>query len=261
MHRPSASLSAARRPIQSVRGRSASTRLLILFCVVAGLALALTLLVPQNLPSRRLPAQPTPLPLPAPLPSVAAPSPAPPPVAVKPPAPAAAKPKAAAPKPRKPPVERELAECLPRSGVLDNRVARCRFGTADGAPAEAARGGRPQGMVSAEYLARYRAERANPLPVAANGHLERTSKAIQHSDGKGYLAEWSVRNNRIDPASVCLNYGPHSIEYRECRKAARDWYRQECRRWEQRQDPERAERTQRMRERYCSAATSFRPAG
>ncbi len=254
MHRPSASHPGARHPIQSARGRTTSTRLLILFCVLAGLGLALTLLVPQDLPGRRPPAQPVPIPLPAPLPSVAAPSPAPPPVAVKPPAPAA-------PKPRKPPVEKALAQCLPRSGVLDNRVARCRFGTADGAPAEAARGGPVQGMVSAEYLARYRAERANPLPAAADDNLERTSQPIQHSDGKDYLAEWSVRNNHIDHASVCSNYRQHSIEHRECRKAARAWYRQECRRWEQRQDPERAERVQRMRERYCSAATRFRPAG
>ncbi|MBV2134041.1 hypothetical protein KRX52_14770 [Pseudomonas sp. MAP12] len=253
MDSPSASPPAARRPNRSARGRSTSTRLLILLGVLAGLALALTLVVQQDLLGRRPP------PAPQPVPSVAVPSPAP--AEVAPPAPVAAKPKAAAPKPHKPPVERELAQCLPRSGVLDNRVARCRFGTADGAPAEAARSGPAKGMVSAEYLARYRAERENPPPAAADGRLERTSQPIQHSDGKNYLAEWSVRDNQIDHASVCGNYLQNSIEHRECRKAAKAWYRQECRRWEQRQDPERAERAQRMRERYCSAAASFRPAG
>ena len=242
-------------PSPPARDRSASTRLLILLGVLAGLALALTLVVQQDLLGRR----PPPAPAPEPAPSVAVPSPAPAPVVVAPPV--APKPKAAAPKPRKPPVERELAQCLPRSGVLDNRVARCRFGTADGAPG----GSRPRRVGQGHGFRRVPrpvSRRARNLPpAAADGNLERTTQPIQHGDGKDYQAEWTVRDNHIDHASVCSNYRQHSIEHRECRKAARAWYRQECRRWEQREDPERAERVQNMRERYCDAAASFRPGG
>ncbi|MCM2319543.1 MAG: hypothetical protein NDI93_09445 [Pseudomonas sp.] len=150
-----------------------------------------------------------------------------------------------------------LDSCLGDDNTLDNRVARCRFGnTISTAPAA-----KPLGMVSAEYLARYRAERDSRPARTHTVTIERTGQWVERGDGKSYLATWDVRNNRIDYGSVCGNHRQGSIEYRECRKAAKQWYRTECRRWEKRRENDGQDSSQRMQERYCSAANGFSPMG
>lgn len=220
--------------------------------LLVGIAAALLLLLNQRTP-----------PPPAAPPEASAPSVPSPPPAAEPPPPAPAPP-SAPPKQRPAPIQppAEFASCLPRgSTTLDNKVARCRFGTPDGAPPEAtAHSKAPRGMVSAEYLARYRAERNAPPPAEPSAAIEITAKRIHHSDGKAYLAEWTVRDNRIDEASVCLNHPQTSIDYRECRKAAKAWYQAQCRYWQQPDLAESEATRQRLEERYCTAASDFRPA-
>ena len=91
---------------------------------------------------------------------------------------------------------------------------------------------------------------------------ERTSKWIKSwSGGTNYLAEWVAVNNYIDSSSVCANHRKGSIDYRECRKAAKQHYHEECRTWRARYDSDRKDHSDRMKQRYCSAASSFSPMG
>ncbi len=91
---------------------------------------------------------------------------------------------------------------------------------------------------------------------------ERTSKWIKSwNGGSNYLAEWVVVNNYIDSSSVCANHRKGSIEYRECRKAAKQHYHEECRTWRAKYDNDRKDHSDRMKQRYCSAASSFSPMG
>lgn len=142
--------------------------------------------------------------------------------------------------------------------TLDNRVARCRFGApVRSAPADAQPA---QGMVSAEYLARYRAEKADRPTRTLNVHIEHFQGRI-HRDHQSFFAEWEVLNNRIDYGSVCQNYRKGSIDYRECRKTAKHWYRVQCRQWDKQWDIDREDYSRTMQERYCSAANGFSPMG
>src|SRR3990167_6695171 len=79
--------------------------------------------------------------------------------------------------------------------------------------------------------------------------------------GTRYLAEWVSVNNYIDGGSVCVNHRKGSIDYRECRKAAKQHYHEECRAWRARYDNDRQDHSERMRQRYCSASSSFSPMG
>ena len=91
---------------------------------------------------------------------------------------------------------------------------------------------------------------------------ERTSKWIKSWDGgSNYLAEWMAVNNYIDSSSVCANHRRGSIDYRECRKAAKQHYHEECRSWRAKYDNDRKDHSDRMKQRYCSAASSFSPMG
>lgn len=159
------------------------------------------------------------------------------------------------------PLPKHLDECLRDDNMLDNRVARCRFGNTARTTLPATPPAKPQGMVSAEYLARYRAER-DIRPIGTKTvTTEHTAHWVERGDGKSYLAEWQVRSNRIDYGSVCGNHRQGSIEYRECRKAAKQWYRAECRRWEKRRENDGKDWSRQMQERYCSAANGFSPMG
>jgi hypothetical protein len=91
---------------------------------------------------------------------------------------------------------------------------------------------------------------------------ERTSKWIKSWDGgTNYLAEWVAVNNYIDSSSVCANHRKGSIDYRECRKAAKQHFHEECRTWRARYDGGRKDHSDRMKKRYCSASSSFSPMG
>lgn len=98
--------------------------------------------------------------------------------------------------------------------------------------------------------------------TSSTASRERNSKWIKSwNGGSNYLAEWVAVNNRIDSRSVCANHRKGSIDYRECRKAAKQHYHEECRAWRARHDNDRESHSDRMKQRYCSAASSFSPMG
>jgi hypothetical protein len=121
-----------------------------------------------------------------------------------------------------------------------------------------------RGMVSAEYLAQYRADRANSnsAPTRQNVERDSTQQWIRKWGGGGeYLAQWQSVDNRIDSSSVCSNHRRGSIDYRGCRKAAKVYFREQCRAWELRWERGREEHSKQMEQRYCSAANGFSPMG
>jgi hypothetical protein len=120
-----------------------------------------------------------------------------------------------------------LFDCLAGGTVIDEQVLHCRFGAVPRARTE------PEsrhGIVSAAYMARYEAERNVRLDKGSGRRqVGAESHWISGWDGHGsYLATWQVANNEIDSSSVCLNHRRGSIEYRECRKGAKQWFKDQC---------------------------------
>ncbi|WP_158893518.1 MULTISPECIES: hypothetical protein [unclassified Pseudomonas] len=160
-----------------------------------------------------------------------------------PPTPSAAAPRQAiaAPQP--------LDACLKQGNIVDEEVLRCRYGAVPRAqePASA-----PQGMVSAAYLAQYKAGRELAPMSTSSSPSFTESHVVPKWDGSGsYLATWDVRGNRIDYGSVCRNHRKGSIEYRECRKGAKQWFKKKC------TELNNTNRNESHREQYCSAAVGF----
>jgi len=147
-----------------------------------------------------------------------------------------------------PAAPKTLHECMGADNVVNDQVLRCRYGDR---PQPMREERAVQGMVSAQYLAEYKAgQGARPVRRAVSGGFE--SHQILGWDRKGsYTASWSVSDNQIDHGSVCTAYRSGSIEYRECRKGAKQWFKEQC----------RGERNPALRERYCSAASGFSPMG
>ncbi|PVZ20066.1 hypothetical protein SAMN05660463_00745 [Pseudomonas sp. URIL14HWK12:I9] len=117
----------------------------------------------------------------------------------------------------------------------------------------------PQGLVSQAYLERFRAERARPR-AQANTFEEQDSQWIDSWDHRQrYLAHWSISDNSIDGTSVCDNHRRGSIEYRECRKGAKVFFREQCRSWASRASDDGQPWSERMKARYCSADSAFSP--
>ncbi|WP_028630755.1 hypothetical protein [Metapseudomonas resinovorans] len=81
------------------------------------------------------------------------------------------------------------------------------------------------------------------------------------SGGARYYATWTIVNNYIDGSSVCGNHRRGSIDYRECRKGAKQFFKDECRAWGVRYQSDRTLQSDGMKERYCSAASNFSPMG
>ena len=153
-----------------------------------------------------------------------------------------------------------LADCIETANLIDENVIACRYGTLprDQRPAPSS------GMVSAQYLAQYKADQANrsSAPTRSSASREVDQVWIERWDGGGsYLAEWHSLNNRIDSSSVCLNHRRGSIDYRECRKAAKVHFREQCRAGEKRWARDREDWSKQMEQRYCSAANGFSPMG
>lgn len=73
-------------------------------------------------------------------------------------------------------------------------------------------------------------------------------------DARGRLSSWQTsyayRNGTIDNHSFCLGLGKGSIDYRNCRKGAHDWLREQCR-------SDRSISVE-WRDMYCHAQSSFR---
>ncbi|MGE8504673.1 MAG: hypothetical protein ACN6P1_20855 [Pseudomonas sp.] len=81
------------------------------------------------------------------------------------------------------------------------------------------------------------------------------------SGGARYYAEWEVVNNYIEGTSVCANHRRGSIDYRECRKGAKQFFKEQCKGWSDRYKSDRKAWSDRMKQRYCSAASNFNPMG
>ena len=82
----------------------------------------------------------------------------------------------------------------------------------------------------------------------------RNNVTLKWRDARGRETFWytsfTYRRSHIDNGSFCVNYGPGSIEYRTCRKAAKEWLKGRCGNGNRMQDD-----WQRM---YCLAANGFR---
>ncbi|HGK9031594.1 hypothetical protein ACET4R_19805 [Pseudomonas aeruginosa] len=180
------------------------------------------------------------------------PAPAPPEIAHRPTSPDAAN-------------RRSLRDCLNGGNAIDENVIRCQNGSELPRAHAPQKASGPQGMVSQEYLAQFQAERDQRVArqgTTQNHTQERDSQWIKSWDGgSSYQAEWVVVNNVIDGGSVCRNQGWGSVEYRECRKGAKVHFREQCRAWTARAGRDRADWSYRMKERYCTAESSFSPMG
>ena len=194
------------------------------FIAVALSAVGLYLVLRQPGPAQPSPEIVTPRPEIAPLPS----APRSPPIAA--PAVASAK---------------TLADCIKDGNVIDQSVATCRFGQRQVPREDPA----AQGMVSAAYMAKFKAGQQR---ATRDREQFTESQRVMQWDGKAsYQAQWSVVDNQIDSSSVCANHRRGSIEFRECRKGAKVWFREQCRR----------ANDDSAQHRYCSAASGFSPMG
>lgn len=130
--------------------------------------------------------------------------------------------------------------------MINAEVATCRFGKFP----NPAHDPDAQGMVSTQYLQRYKTERA------AARQRDNAQKTVAHATvlqwdrKRSYRAEWLISDNYIDGSSVCRNWRAGSLEYRECRKGAKIYFREQCR---------SPNSNAAARQRYCSAEGSFNP--
>ncbi len=152
-----------------------------------------------------------------------------------------------------------LADCIKPDNIIDEAVATCRYGQFPRATEDT----KAQGMVSASYMAKYKSEQQHP-PARTKRvtafNIERAT--VWQWDGKRtYAAEWAINSNRIDGSSVCANYRRGSIEYRECRKGAKVYFREKCREWGKRRDRDGSDASQTVQERFCAAGEGFNPLG
>lgn len=155
------------------------------------------------------------------------------------------------------PTTRPLLDCIKPDNLIDEAVVTCHYGQY---PQVVVQGNGP-GMVSAQYMARFKADRPAPHQThTTNEGIEQAT--IWQWDGKRtYFAQWLVEANRIDDGSVCGNYRRGSIEYRECRKGAKVYFRDQCKEWGKRSDQNGAAVSRFAQERFCSAASTFNPMG
>ncbi|TWC38620.1 hypothetical protein FBY03_106117 [Pseudomonas sp. SJZ079] len=154
-----------------------------------------------------------------------------------------------------PPISKAEIEWFERMETIATQRAQNRFNDNNYRPKQPENTYSPPSYQQAETR-----QREQPQPRRVQ--RERTSKWIKSwNGGSNYLAEWVAVNNYIDSSSVCANHRKGSIDYRECRKAAKQHYHEECRTWRARYDNDRKDHSDRMKQRYCSAASSFSPMG
>ncbi len=140
-----------------------------------------------------------------------------------------------------------LPECIGPDNLIDEAVVTCRFGKSQ----KAVTGSTAQGMVSARYMSQYKSQQQMHQPRLAAAQFIESAIVWQWDRKRTYAAEWVVSGNQIDGTSVCRNWRRGSIEYRECRKGAKVYFKEQCKRL--------AESI--IRQRYCSAASGFNPLG
>jgi len=119
-----------------------------------------------------------------------------------------------------------------------------------------------QGMVSASYMAAFKAENTRADAQRRGQPFEVTTASLREWDGRNhYQAQWRVVSNHIEERSVCANFPGGSIENRECRKAAQVYFKESCTDWTKRANRDHDENGKTMMQRYCEAAQGFDPAG
>ncbi len=116
-----------------------------------------------------------------------------------------------------------------------------------------------QGMVSAQYLAQFKAG-AGHSPEATQRPYQIATVNIREWDGPNrYVAKWRVQDSEIDQGSVCFNFMADSIGYRECRRAAQQYFKEQCKDWTRRTEKSRDKETREARAQYCTVAGAFVP--
>lgn len=150
---------------------------------------------------------------------------------------------------------RPLADCIKPDNIIDEAVATCRYGHFP----RAVHNPSAQGMVSASYMATYQAGQQPARSKRVT--TENVEKAtVWQWDGKRtYAAQWLISENRIDGSSVCANYRRGSIDYRECRKGAKIYFREKCREWGKRRSSNQTDTNKMVEQRFCSAGEGFNP--
>lgn len=148
-----------------------------------------------------------------------------------------------------------LDNCLKNGNVIDESVLNCRFGQvprpAQSEPAK--------GMVSAGYMADFKADAARPSSRPSRPYTVATV-SIREWDGRNrYRAQWRIYDNTIDGDSVCENFLARSVERRECRKSAEVNFREQCQEWTRRAGRDRDAESRNAQTRYCEAASTFTP--
>lgn len=117
----------------------------------------------------------------------------------------------------------------------------------------------PQGMVSAQYLAHFKAGNGR-TNVAPPRSVQVVTVTIREWDGPNrYAAKWRVEDNVIDQGSVCFNFPGDSIEHRECRRAAQQYFRTQCKDWTRRAEKAHDKGTREARGQACEVAQVFVP--
>ena len=92
---------------------------------------------------------------------------------------------------------------------------------------------------------------SRPKPERNKRIIQSNLEKIEWTNARGttmqYRMYYEYDNTHITFASVCSNYRQGSIDYRNCRKAARHWFSAKC---------NNSSKSGRM---YCHASNAFRP--
>ena len=100
----------------------------------------------------------------------------------------------------------------------------------------------------------YQGQQPREVRTSSRG-LNGSGQAVVHwEDARGRRSTWptsyTYSRSQIDNNSLCSNYRRGSIEYRTCRKGAREWLQAQC-------DSDR--HSTEARRMFCFAGSSFRP--
>lgn len=122
--------------------------------------------------------------------------------------------------------------------------------------------GRQTSFSDANYAPPKQVNIIQSVPVGSKTSARKGSRSLSGSksasvrwvDARGNRSSWSTRfeyrDGRIDNSTFCLNIGKGSLAYRDCRKGARQWLKDQCR-----SDRALGDDWRRM---YCRALSSYR---
>lgn len=117
----------------------------------------------------------------------------------------------------------------------------------------------PQGLVSAQYLAQFKAG-GGRTEASTQRPYQIATVTIREWDGPNrYVAKWRIEDNLINQGSVCFNFPADSIEHRECRRAAQQYFKDQCKDWTRRAEKTRDKETREAKAQYCAVAGEFAP--